>query len=452
MAGLLDFLFGAPAPKQPAYSWMPPEENQAGLLSSNNGQMLGYLAGVLQPGLTQERMARGFAGMLSGQQNDIMNQQRLDALQGQREQKRAVAGALDPLVQSGAVSGANANFLAATPKASEFLSQGMISPKITQLPDGTIIREDTFGRPAIIGHAPISEKTEVTNPDNTKSPAFLIKPSMGNLSGGVTVPTVMGPRGAPLIGMPQIGAITPDMLGNAPPARRVAPNAMPQVDDPTMTVSPSQVARVNGLISEQSPQVQAEGKKTGDLLADSYDAYRKSGISATKKLTTLSRMSQLSDDAYQGAAAPALQHVRSLLTTFGLDPGKVPKGEELTALSNKMVMDGLNGSLGTGVSNADADRVTNMNPNLAQTAAGRKELIATLTALAQREQQVAKAATAWKAKKGTIEGFDSAVADWAEKNPLFPTPTFDDRFAASGGGGNKVPTSSPSGWSITPVK
>lgn len=188
-----------------------------------------------------------------------------------------------------------------------------------------------------------------------------------------------------------------------------------------------------GMTPVQYEGAKQEATATGTILADQFKTITNAGISATKKLGTLQRMSQLNEQAYEGAAAPAVQHIRSALATFGLDAGKVPAGEEFTALANKMTMDGLNGSLGTGVSNADTAIIANMNPNLSHTAAGRKEIIQTATLLAKRDQTVAKMASEYRAKNGgSLAGFDSVLADFAEKNPLFAGR--ENKIAAPTGG------------------
>jgi hypothetical protein len=198
-------------------------------------------------------------------------------------------------------------------------------------------------------------------------------------------------------------------------------------------------AAPGGVVSAPSAAEKTEGEGTGKIWADMLAGYVNSGISAGKKLQTLSRMGQLSDKAYEGEAAPSVQFLRSALTTF-LGPGwqgKVPAGEEFKALANKLTLDANNGSLGSGVSNADVTFIGNINPNMSHTIAGRKEIIATATAIAKREQEVAKMATQWQQKYGTIKGFDTAIAEWAEANPLFAgreqVGSFNNRFTGQGG-------------------
>jgi hypothetical protein len=288
------------------------------------------------------------------------------------------------------------------------------NPNMQVAPDGSIIQSMPFGRLNIAGGVPISDRMETTNPDGSKSPAFGIKPSLKNPSGAIVQPGMPGVPRAPM-GAPGAPVGRPGMPGQ----------------DPTMSVSPRQI------VTEQSPQATSEQKATGEGLAKDYSDIRMRGDAATKRLSTLSRMAQLSPNAYEGAGAPGLQYARSLMTTLGMSPGQVPKGEEFTALANKLVLDANNGSLGTGVSNADVSFISAMQPNVAQTKEGRMQIIQTHEALAKRDQQVAKMAYEWKKQYGSLDGFTSAMAQWAEQNPLFANreqpATFGDRFGATVG-------------------
>ncbi len=96
--------------------------------------------------------------------------------------------------------------------------------------------------------------------------------------------------------------------------------------------------------------------------------------------------------------------------------------ELFDALSNKVILDGLGGSLGAGISNGDRDFIQRTAPDLAKTPQGNAQLLAYARALAQRQQEVAKFARDYYAKNGRKldPGFDDALAQWAEANPLTP--------------------------------
>lgn len=320
-------------------------------------------------------------------------------------QGAAVQAQLRDLIARGAITPVQAQFLAANPKAWEELSKAMINQPLTSI-GRTGIRQGPFGQYSVAVEVPESTPTEVVNQDGSKSPAFRVAPNLGNPSGRIAIP-----------GQPQSPA-PPSQASSAGPL--LNPN-LPNGGRP--------------IITEASPQATKEREGVGASLAEDYKEINKKAAAATTRLGTLSRLAQLSPGAYEGAGAPALQLVRSFLTTLGIPSTAVPKGEEFVALSNKMVLDANNGSLGTGVSNADVAFIKNMQPDLAQTREGRMQIIETARQLAKRDQQVAKLAADYRREKGSLDGFQVYLADWAEKNPMFagvrpPSATFGERFGA----------------------
>jgi hypothetical protein len=312
-------------------------------------------------------------------------------------------------------------FLVGNPKAYEEYGKTVIAPQTTTV-GSHLFQSKPFGGINFLGATPDSDRGETVNPDGSKSPAFFIKPSMVNPSGGVVRPNAMQPQ------QPQ-----------------PQPTAQPQPAQPRSAVPSGKKwwgddeannAGLYGPITSPSPAAAEEQKKLGATFGDLYEKYVQDGISGGKTLSTLSRMSQLNDKAFEGRAAPAMQAIRSTLASFGFDPGKVPAGEEFTALSNKLVLDAQNGSLGAGVSNADVSFLANIQPNMSHTIAGRRELIDTLSLLSKRKQEVARMAGEWRRAKGTMDGFDTAISGWSQQNPLFSgrenVATMQDRFAASG--------------------
>jgi hypothetical protein len=390
MPGLLDFLgssggglFKGMFPTKPTQGMLPEAEPQS-LFSGN--ALIGLGAGIASGKTWGDAIGGGLAGMMRGREADrVLNVQRetLQYLLGQGVDPRAAA------------------LIVQNPEWMKEYGKAAISPSMQIAPDGTIIQSGPMGRLNVPGGVPISERMETTNPNGSKSPAFAVKPSLQNPSG-----SIVQPGAAPRAGAPG---------GTA--------------SDPTMSVSPRQI------ISEQSPQATSEQKTSGELLAKDYADIRMRSDAANKRISTLQRMSQLSPKAFEGAAAPGFQYMRSLLTSFGMSPGQVPAGEEFTALANKMVLDANNGSLGTGVSNADVAYIAAMNPAISQTKEGREQIIQTLTALAKRDQEIGRLAYEWKKQNGTLDGFSTALSQWAEQNPLFANReqvgTFDDRFNES---------------------
>jgi hypothetical protein len=177
------------------------------------------------------------------------------------------------------------------------------------------------------------------------------------------------------------------------------------------------------VIQGMSPERKAEQEGVGKFFADDYSSIQKNVQGAAQMKGTLSRMAQLSPDAYEGAGAPARQHVMSVMQTyFGVPEStlkSVKAGEEFTALANAAVQAGLGGKLGTGISNADVSFMKDQFPTLSQTAAGRRQIIETLNKIADRQIEMGQLADAYRKQNGTLNGFNVAAAQYADQHPLF---------------------------------
>lgn len=311
-------------------------------------------------------------------------------------QASAVQGMLGQLQRGGQIDATTARFLAANPKAWEELSKAMINVPMTVAPDGSIIQNRPFGQLGIPGGVPISDPAKRINPDGSQSDSYNIRPSLTNPQGGSVVP------------------------GQPAPQPQPAPQGMPAPQG-QQALNPNMPNGGRPVISQQSPQAIQEQEGIGKDLAAQYADITKKASAATTRLGTLNRMSQLSPDAFQGAGAPALQFVRSLLTTAGVPAGSVKPGEEFIALSNKMVLDANNGTLGPGVSNSDVIFISKINPDISHTREGRMELIQTSRELAKRDQEVARQAATYRKEHGSLDGFQVYISEWANRpeNEMF---------------------------------
>lgn len=173
----------------------------------------------------------------------------------------------------------------------------------------------------------------------------------------------------------------------------------------------------------EKAQEQAIGADYGKRFAD----MNRAGAAASGQLSTIATMERAmnSPGFYSGAGGAAhLAFNRALASLPGgfKDPKLVAPNELFDALSNKVILDGLGGSLGAGISNGDRDFIQRTAPDLAKTPQGNAQLLSYARALAQRQQDVAKFARDYYAKNGRKldPGFDDALAQWAEANPLTP--------------------------------
>ncbi|GJD76205.1 hypothetical protein [Methylobacterium goesingense] len=163
------------------------------------------------------------------------------------------------------------------------------------------------------------------------------------------------------------------------------------------------------------------GKGYGELQLDMATKGRNAGST----LNTLSLMEQAmkAPGFYSGFGGESAKRANQILGALGVkDARAASPAEVFDALSNKVVLDGLGGSLGPGISNTDRDYIARTAPTLAQSEQGNRDLIGVARSLAQRQQVVSKLARDYAAKNGgrLDAGFDQALDEFAAQNPLFP--------------------------------
>jgi hypothetical protein len=206
-----------------------------------------------------------------------------------------------------------------------------------------------------------------------------------------------------------------------------------------------------GIIPKNLAQAE-EDKATGKSFGDDYNEIKKRGIAATNMIPTLERVAQLSPQAYAGTAAPVMQTLRSMLTSFGIDSKTVAAGEELSAITNKLTLQDLGGSLGVAISNGDRAFIESTFPNLATSERGRQQLVQYLVKVKRREQEMLRMADEWRDKHKSMRGFARHMILWSEQNPLFEQPVQRGGMVGPPGteivGGGVVDPNDP--WGIRP--
>lgn len=160
-------------------------------------------------------------------------------------------------------------------------------------------------------------------------------------------------------------------------------------------------------------------------LADNFLNYQKGGRNASGAINTLNYMENLTKDPnfYSGSGGDLATKGKQAFASMGVTaPDSAKPNELFGALSNKLTFDAAGGSLGAQISNSDVKFLQAINPNLATTPEGNRELIGYHRKVYERNQQTAKMARDYaKRNGGRIDaGFDQQLADYAEKNPLFP--------------------------------
>lgn len=183
-------------------------------------------------------------------------------------------------------------------------------------------------------------------------------------------------------------------------------------------------ARTNVNTTVQSGEKEYDKALNKDL-ADNFLNFQKGGRTAQGALGTLNYLENLtkSPDFYSGTGGELVTKGKQALASMGVTaPDSAKPNEVFGALSNKLTLDAAGGSLGAQISNSDVKFLQAINPNLAATPEGNREIIGYHRKVYQRQQETAKMAREYAAKHGgrIDAGFDQVLADYAEKNPLFP--------------------------------
>ncbi|MBA9067419.1 hypothetical protein FHR71_001149 [Methylobacterium sp. RAS18] len=198
---------------------------------------------------------------------------------------------------------------------------------------------------------------------------------------------------------------------------------------------------INNMGAEKA-QDATVGKGYGDYQLDLATKGRNAGST----LNTLALMEQAMNTPgfYSGVGGEGVKRANQFLGALGVKDSRAASAAEVfDALSNKVVLDGLGGSLGPGISNTDRDYISRTAPTLAQSEQGNRDLIGVARKLAQRQQDVSKLAREYAGNNnGRLDaGFDQVLDEYATANPLFPQA----RDSASASAPKEPPQGAPAG-------
>ena len=212
---------------------------------------------------------------------------------------------------------------------------------------------------------------------------------------------------------------------------------VPRPDGSTMMVRRDQAAgyagTAGGLGVTQTPADQAYGADLAKASAEQYKQMQNAGFTAPGKIAKYQQLGQLLADHEGGKLSATGMQISQLGNSLGLKIDKnLPNKEAAQIITNELVREsaGNNGSLGTGVSNADVQFMVNSVPNLSQSAEGRRTIIDMQTKVLSRQVDVARMARQWQQRYGRIDAVNPAtgksffdnLSEWSERNPLFPQP------------------------------
>lgn len=195
-------------------------------------------------------------------------------------------------------------------------------------------------------------------------------------------------------------------------------------------------------ITNDMRQETEEDKAIGKGMGEQYLKLQQAGLDAPHQIAKYDRLANLLEGIKTNRLAPTFANISSIAEGFGikLDPKLGPK-QAAEALTNEIALTLRNPAGGAGMpgalSDADREYLRSMTPGLGKNPEANKLIIETATALARRDQEVAKLARDYRRKNGKLdEGFYDAIEDYANAHPLFAKTKSDAKADAAPG---KIP-------------
>lgn len=198
------------------------------------------------------------------------------------------------------------------------------------------------------------------------------------------------------------------------------------IDLATNTFQPASVPGGGALPPSNAAYNKAYDENKAKDLVEVENVIRKAGMQAPSTLGKLQEMERLVGDFEGGRLTGMAMTAASIGNSLGIpvDP-KLGDKQAAEALFNEFALK-LKNAGGTNqmpgaLSDRDLAFLQATAPQLTQSAAGRRQIIDSYRKLAQRDQQVASMAAAYKQRNGgrLDDGFFERLAAWSERNPLF---------------------------------
>ena len=193
----------------------------------------------------------------------------------------------------------------------------------------------------------------------------------------------VGPNGqpvyTPLYESGNVGPSGPTAVQDLPEGFTYGPNGQMMPIDDYWRLKREQAAAgaSRTSVNVNSPYEPQFQKELAGLDAKQLDKYRTQSDAARSMMATLDRLEKLSPKVYEAGGANAKVSAANFLKGMGIDvdPTKLANSQEFNALSSKLVMDSLGGTLGAGVSNADVAFLQATVPNIGQSKEARQQLV-----------------------------------------------------------------------------
>lgn len=166
-------------------------------------------------------------------------------------------------------------------------------------------------------------------------------------------------------------------------------------------------------------------KAVGKDYGETFVGINKGARDSVGALNNLNLMEKITQDPnfYSGTGGEAVTRAKQLAASLGItDAASAAPNELFKKISQKSVLDAAGGSLGAGFSNADRSFLEGTVANIGNTPEGNRQIIGIARRVEQRKQEIAKFARDYASKNGgrIDANFDTALADWTNKNPAFP--------------------------------
>ena len=204
-----------------------------------------------------------------------------------------------------------------------------------------------------------------------------------------------------------------------------APSSMDQ-SRPQAALAPRDVREVN----------KANTLERNKFWNDKYKGINDAALAVPSALAQLSILGQALQSAGSGPLTPTIVQASDVLRQLGVEVEslkRVPGAQASAVVANRMMLTlrstGENGLVGMpgALSDKDLQFLRESIPNIANNPAANSAMIEILTRVERRKQEIAQLANAYAQKYGNgglDAGFQDAIRQYAEKNPLFARMKF----------------------------
>lgn len=173
-------------------------------------------------------------------------------------------------------------------------------------------------------------------------------------------------------------------------------------------------------------------KKVGSELGEQYASLLKADMNAPSTIAKYQRLGNLLGGIQTGKFKGATTDIKAAAKGLGIDLGALGVADDVApaqaarALSNQLALELRNPAGGAGMPGAMSDKdrefLLQSIPNVENDPTAIGKMIEYRVKIAQREQEVAKKARAYRKSHNGVfdEGFFDDLKEWSDKNPLFP--------------------------------